>query len=130
MPTFQISPSIKRRESTAASVNLQDYSMSDMRTVLEAYGEDPQLAYLFSVAFGEMSVTMDDGNVFQENDDSRTKMNLFRALLRRLLIKFTTMARKTILLFDDAQWIDAATMSLVAEFADSDAEVRFALRII
>ncbi|KAJ3406400.1 hypothetical protein HDV05_006018 [Chytridiales sp. JEL 0842] len=110
------SSNVRRSISASFSmVSFKDNMMDRMAKMLLIYGEDPLQAQLFTVAFTELHESESSNS-----DDLKSKLIFFKALMHRLLIKFTK-THKTVFIFDDAQWVDIATLSLLLDVADSAA---------
>ncbi|KAJ3417593.1 hypothetical protein HDV05_000050 [Chytridiales sp. JEL 0842] len=105
----------KRSTASYSMISVKDNMMDRMARMLIMYGEDPLQAQLFTVAFTEL-----DESDSSNSDDLKTKLTFFKALMHRLLIRFTKMY-KTVFLIDDAQWADVATLSLILDVADGEA---------
>ncbi|KAJ3396051.1 hypothetical protein HDV05_003240, partial [Chytridiales sp. JEL 0842] len=109
------SSQVKRSAASFSMVSVKDNMMDRMAKMLSLYGEDPLQAKLFTVAFTELHESESSNS-----DDWKTKLIFFKALMHRLLIKFTKM-HKTVFIFDDSQWVDTATLSLLLDVAESEA---------
>ncbi|KAJ3417257.1 hypothetical protein HDV05_005713 [Chytridiales sp. JEL 0842] len=108
----------RSRHSFSTSLMTINANLGQVENMLRVFGEDSSLAPLFHFTFNEM----EDGvtAASEGSKDLQTKRNIFKTLAQRLLVKWMKAGGKCIIIFDDAQWIDTTTLSLITDAIDED----------